>query len=150
MPRPHPTPFKSRSDPPPHPGAAPSEARREATPTLNIATWAMVWAMALSLCLSACWGVTGHRARLSPAQTLGWALEAHHRGDDRAFRTLLTRIVDVAPESEEAAVARTLLMSVPLADQRLLLPLPDHTLSSPDAPTEPSSTPVDDPPPITD
>lgn len=111
----------------------------------------MVWVTALSLCLSGCWGVTGHRARLSPAQTLGWALEAHHRGDDRAFRTLLTRIVDVTPESEEAAVARTLLMSVPLADQRLLLPLPKDTSTTSSDPTAaPSPEPMESSPAITD
>lgn len=129
---------------PRHRSSSGPEAPRRATSTFWTTAWVVAWAATLSLTLSACWGVTGHRAVMTPGQTLGWALEAHHRGDDRAFRALLTRIINTDPESEEATVARTLLMSIPLADQRLLLPLPKDTLKSTDvSATEPSgaSTP---------
>ncbi len=83
-------------------------------PTRTFTALAMACLMTLMLALgSGCWGVTGRPAGLTPSQTLNYALEAHHRGDDRAFRALLLRIVDQNPQSPEATIARALLMSLP-------------------------------------
>ncbi len=69
---------------------------------------------------SACYHIVGEPLQLRPGQMLTAALDAHHRGDNRAFRTLLARFIATQPESEEAAVARTLLLAIPPTDPRLL------------------------------
>ena len=55
----------------------------------------------------------GRPLNLNPPELLSHALAAHHRGDDRALRTLLRRIILKAPTSDEAMVARTLLTALP-------------------------------------
>ncbi len=66
--------------------------------------------LALTLALTpGCWAATGRPLDLSPQATLEQALKARDRGDDRAFRALLRRITEDAPDSEAARIAQALL-----------------------------------------
>lgn len=78
--------------------------------------------LVVCLALAGCWNNVGHRLDLPPATLLDAALDAHHRGDDRAARTLLRRVAEEHEDSPEASVARTLLLAIPPTDQGLLRP----------------------------
>ena len=93
--------------------------------------------IATATVLTGCWNVTGRPLDLNPSQLLTHALDAHHRGDDRAFRTLLGRLLREAPKSEEAVLARTLLIT--------LAPTKDNLMPGVDSVGAPDSSPGEDP-----
>jgi Tfp pilus assembly protein PilF len=81
------------------------------------------WFLLLTLllgALSGCWRVTGAPAALDPAQTLALALDARQRGDDRAAEVYLRRLLEEAPQSPEATLARALLLGAPRREPALL------------------------------
>lgn len=92
----------------------------------------------LVLALGGCWRATGRPSGLDAPGILEAAREAHGRGDLRACRTLLGRLIEQAPDSAQAEQARAWLAA--LEDPTLLhawpSPSPDPTAQAGGAATK--------------
>jgi hypothetical protein len=85
-------------------------------------------AVLLAVALGGCWRATGRPSGLDAPGLLEAAREAHERGDLRACRTLLGRLVEQSPTSEQAAQARAWLAA--LEDPTLLPAWPSPPASA--------------------
>jgi hypothetical protein len=69
-----------------------------------------------------CWNVIGHHIEWTAPTLLDAAVQAQNRGDERAARTMLRRVVEEFAETPEADIARQLLLEMPPQSQGLLRP----------------------------